>query len=90
MLRALYMELAGFGRPASSHVLLAIMRTALSCRVALIQRFSVQGQASDVEIRANELLKTRLRLNELYSKHTGQSTDIIGKALAFALMHEPV
>ncbi|KAK9831296.1 hypothetical protein WJX74_010907 [Apatococcus lobatus] len=40
-----------------------------------------EGQASDVEIRANELLKTRLRLNELYSKHTGQSTDVIARAL---------
>ena len=40
----------------------------------------MQGQASDVEIRANELLKTRLRLNELYAKHTGQTTDVIGAA----------
>ena len=42
--------------------------------------YFLQGQASDVEIRANELLKTRLRLNELYAKHTGQSTDVIGAA----------
>jgi ATP-dependent Clp protease protease subunit len=36
-----------------------------------------QGQATDIDIHAREILKTRDTLNELYSKHTGQSTDKI-------------
>lgn len=32
----------------------------------------VQGQATDIEIHAKEILLTRKRLNELYVKHTGQ------------------
>ena len=31
-----------------------------------------QGQASDIEIHAKEMLKTRETLNRLYSQHTGQ------------------
>ena len=31
-----------------------------------------QGQASDIEIHAREILKLRERLNEIYVKHTGQ------------------
>ena len=40
-----------------------------------------QGQATDIEIHANEVLSLKKRLNEIYSKHTGQSTDDIKKAL---------
>jgi len=36
-----------------------------------------QGQATDIEIHTKEILKTRDTLNELYSKHTGQSVDKI-------------
>ena len=32
-----------------------------------------QGQATDIEIHANEVLSLKKRLNEIYSKHTGQS-----------------
>jgi len=32
----------------------------------------VQGQASDIEIQAKEILKLRERLNEILAKHTGQ------------------
>lgn len=31
-----------------------------------------RGQASDIEIHARDILKTRQRLNELYAEHTGQ------------------
>jgi ATP-dependent Clp protease protease subunit len=31
-----------------------------------------QGQATDIEIQAREILKTRARLNEIYVRHTGQ------------------
>ena len=31
-----------------------------------------QGQATDIEIHAKEILKTRDRLNRIYQKHTGQ------------------
>ena len=40
-----------------------------------------QGQASDIEIHANEVLALKKRLNEIYSKHTGKSVDEIKKAL---------
>jgi ATP-dependent Clp protease, protease subunit len=36
-----------------------------------------QGQATDIDIHAREILKTRDTLNELYSKHTGQHVDKI-------------
>ena len=34
-----------------------------------------QGQATDIEIHAKEILKTKTRLNEIYAFHTGQSVD---------------
>jgi len=37
-----------------------------------------QGQASDFEIHAKEILAVRGRLNKLLSKHSGQSEDVIG------------
>ena len=40
-----------------------------------------QGQATDIEIHANEVLALKKRLNEIYSKHTDQSVDNIKKAL---------
>jgi ATP-dependent Clp protease, protease subunit len=39
-----------------------------------------EGQASDVEIRVNYMLSLKKRLNNILSKHTGQSYDIIEKA----------
>jgi ATP-dependent Clp protease protease subunit len=36
-----------------------------------------QGQASDVDIHAREILKMRERLNEILVKHTGQPIDKI-------------
>ena len=40
-----------------------------------------QGQATDIEIHANEVLSLKKRLNEIYSKHTGKSLDEIKSAL---------
>jgi len=40
-----------------------------------------QGQATDIEIHAQEILKIRARLNEIYSVHTGQPVDAIAEAL---------
>ncbi len=40
-----------------------------------------QGQASDILIHANEILKIKQRLNEIYSRHTGQPVDKIDKDL---------
>ncbi len=36
-----------------------------------------QGQATDIEIHANEILSLKKRLNEIYSKHTGKGVDEI-------------
>lgn len=39
----------------------------------------LQGQASDIAIHAEEILKTRARLNKILSHHTGRSEDQIAK-----------
>jgi ATP-dependent Clp protease protease subunit len=36
-----------------------------------------QGQATDIEIHAKEIIKTRQRLNELYVKHCGQTLEVV-------------
>lgn len=36
-----------------------------------------QGQATDIEIQAREILVLRSRLNDIYAKHTGQTLDVI-------------
>lgn len=41
----------------------------------------VQGQASDIEIRAKDILATRARLNEIYAHHTGQTLSAIEEAM---------
>ena len=40
-----------------------------------------QGQATDIEIQAREILQLRQRLNERYVKHTGQPLDVIQAAV---------
>jgi ATP-dependent Clp protease protease subunit len=40
-----------------------------------------QGQVTDIEIHANEVLSLKNRLNEIYSKHTGKSVDEVKSAL---------
>ncbi|MEC8198457.1 MAG: ATP-dependent Clp endopeptidase proteolytic subunit ClpP [Pseudomonadota bacterium] len=40
-----------------------------------------QGQASDIEIHAREILNLRKRLNEIYVKHTGQDFETIEAAV---------
>ena len=41
----------------------------------------IQGQASDIERHAQEILSLRSRLNDIYVKHTGQNLKTIEKAL---------
>ena len=38
-----------------------------------------QGQASDIEIQANEIIKLRLSLNVLLAEHTGKTVETIAK-----------
>jgi ATP-dependent Clp protease protease subunit len=40
-----------------------------------------QGQATDIEIQAREILETRKRLNEIYVKHTGKDLKAIEDAV---------
>ena len=40
-----------------------------------------QGQATDIEIQAKEILRIRHRMNELYAKYTGQPIDVIENAM---------
>ena len=39
-----------------------------------------EGQASDVEIRVKYMLRLKQRLNQIISKHSGQSVDVVEKA----------
>ena len=40
-----------------------------------------QGQATDIEIQAREILKLRERLNQIYVEHTGQDLETIESAM---------
>ena len=40
-----------------------------------------QGQATDIQIHAKEILSLKEKLNKIYSKHTGKAVDEISKAL---------
>ncbi|MDA0704059.1 MAG: ATP-dependent Clp endopeptidase proteolytic subunit ClpP [Proteobacteria bacterium] len=40
-----------------------------------------QGQATDIEIHAREILATRARLNDIYVKHTGQKLEVIEQTM---------
>jgi ATP-dependent Clp protease protease subunit len=73
----------------------ASMGSLLLCAGAKEKRFSLpharimvhqpmggfQGQATDIEIHAKEILDTRKRLNEIYVHHTGQPIEAIEAAL---------
>lgn len=39
----------------------------------------VQGQATDIKIQAEEILKIKKQINLLYVKHTGMPLDRLGK-----------
>ncbi len=59
------------------------MRVALTNARIMIHQPSggAQGQATDIEIQAKEILRIRHRMNELYSKYTGQPLDVIENAM---------
>ena len=40
-----------------------------------------QGQATDIEIQAREIIEVRARLNQIYVEHTGQELNFIEKAM---------
>ncbi|CAI5509887.1 unnamed protein product [Closterium sp. Naga37s-1] len=40
-----------------------------------------QGQATDIAIHAEEIIKTKGRLNGLYAKHTGKEVDVIAESM---------
>jgi ATP-dependent Clp protease protease subunit len=40
-----------------------------------------QGQATDIEIQAREILALRARLNNMYVEHTGQTLEVIERAM---------
>ena len=42
---------------------------------------SYQGQATDIARHAQEIVKLKRRLNEIYAKHTGQPVEAVEKAL---------
>jgi ATP-dependent Clp protease protease subunit len=49
-----------------------------------------QGQATDIEIQAREILYLRGRLNEIYVKHTGQPLEVIAHAVERDKFMSPV
>ena len=76
------------GQAASMGSLLAIagekgMRYALPNSRIMVHQPSggYQGQATDIMIHAEETLKLKARLNEIYAKHSGQPVKTVEKAL---------
>jgi ATP-dependent Clp protease protease subunit len=59
------------------------MRVALTNARIMIHQPSggAQGMASDIEIQAKEILRIRQRMNDLYSKYTGQPIDVIERSM---------
>jgi ATP-dependent Clp protease protease subunit len=59
------------------------MRIALKNARIMVHQPSggAQGQATDIEIQAREILKTRARLNQIYANHTGQPVEEIEKKM---------
>jgi ATP-dependent Clp protease, protease subunit len=59
------------------------MRVALTNARIMIHQPSggAQGQASDIAIQAQEILRIRASMNDLYAKYTGKDVDTIAKAM---------
>ena len=54
----------------------------LNARVMIHQPSGgAQGQATDIEIHAREILATRARLNQMYVEHTGKTIEVIERAM---------
>jgi len=74
------------GQAASAGSLLLVsgekgMRFALPNSRIMIHQPSggIQGQVTDIEIQSKEFIKTKKKLNEIYSKHTGKNLNDIEK-----------
>ena len=51
-----------------------------NCRIMIHQPAGgFQGQASDIDIHAREILRIKARLNEIFAKHTGQPLERVEK-----------
>lgn len=73
----------------------ASMGSLLLCAGAVKKRFALpnsrimihqpsggyQGQATDIEIHAQETLSLKKRLNEIYAKHSGQKLSLVEKSM---------
>jgi ATP-dependent Clp protease protease subunit len=77
-----------FGQAASAGSLLLMAgakgkRFALPNSRIMIHQPSggAQGQATDIEIHAREILATRARLNQMYVDHTGRTIEEIERAM---------
>jgi ATP-dependent Clp protease protease subunit len=59
------------------------MRVALQNARIMVHQPSggAQGQATDIEIQAREILRVRQVMNDLYVRHTGQPLDVIERAM---------
>jgi ATP-dependent Clp protease protease subunit len=49
-----------------------------------------QGQATDIEIQAREIIALRQRLHEIYARHTGQPLEALEKAMDRDRFMDPV
>lgn len=47
----------------------------------LIMGGGIQGQVSDIEIHAKEMIKTKKKLTDIYVKHTGREFDLLTSAM---------
>jgi ATP-dependent Clp protease, protease subunit len=57
----------------------ALPQSRIMIHQPLISGHGISGQATDIEVEAREMAKTKRILNEIISKHTGQTVDRIQK-----------
>ena len=62
-------------------IIILLLKPSLYWTDPSLSRF--QGQATDIAIQAEEILKLKKMLNEIYSRHTGKDVEIIGKHFFF-------
>src|SRR3712207_7810425 len=65
-----------FNDTATTEIYTLSLHDALPICILIHQPSSgFEGQSTDIEIHAREILKTRKRVDEIYAKHTGQSEE---------------
>src|SRR3712207_7886891 len=69
-----------FNDTATTEIYTLSLHDALPICILIHQPSSgFEGQSTDIEIHAREIIKTRKRVDEIYAKHTGQSEERVDR-----------